>query len=154
MSNNRSIDGLQRRTTSSSVAKRTVTKGRTTSIKTAKKPITKPATRRQIGIDANKKANRATLKRQEELKLQPKKVESAEELAVKEYLAEVKDVDPTDLVEISQEEKGKGWFKKSKKKTKKDKPKKKRHIVRWIVITIILAIIGVGVLAFSVLRRG
>ena len=148
MSNNRSIDGLQRRTTSSSVAKRTVTKGRTTSIKTAKKPITKPATRRQIGIDTNKKANRATLTRQEELKLQPKKVESAEELAVKEYLAEVKDVDPTDLVEISQEEKGKGWFKKSKKKTKKDKPKKKRHIVRWVVITIILAIIGVGVFAY------
>ena len=152
MSNNRSIDGLQRRTTRSSAAGRPATKSGVAAKPASKKVVIKPAERRQIGLDANDKAARKKLKKQEELKV--KAVETEEDKAVREYLAEVKDVDPTDLVEISQDEKGKGWFKKSKKKAKKDKtkPKKKRHIVRWIIIIILLALIGVGVYFYTKLN--
>lgn len=159
MSNNRSIDGLQRRTSARpSTTKRTVTKGgvkkTTTTVRkpVVKKVITKPtANRRQIGIDNKKRATKAELKTREELSLDNLNT-TVEDKAVKEYLSEVKDVDPTDLVEVSQEEKGKGWFKKSKKKAKKEKTKKKRHIGRWIALFIVLALIGGGYFAYKKLN--
>ena len=159
MSNNRSIDGLQRRTsTRPSTTKRTVTKGgvkKTTTIvrkPAVKKVATKPtANRRQIGIDNKKRATKAELKTREELSLDNLNT-AVEDEAVKEYLSEVKDIDPTDLIEVSQEEKGKGWFKKSKKKTKKEKTKKKRHIGRWIALIIVLALIGGGYFAYTKLN--
>lgn len=159
MSNNRSIDGLQRRTPARpSTTKRTVTKGgvkkTTTTVRkpVVKKVITKPtANRRQIGIDNKKRATKAELKTREELSLDNLNT-TVEDEAVKEYLSEVKDVDPTDLVEVSQEEKGKGWFKKSKKKAKKEKTKKKRHIGRWIALFIVLALIGGGYFAYKKLN--
>ena len=159
MSNNRSIDGLQRRTSARpSTTKRTVTKGgvkkTTTTVRkpVVKKVITKPtANRRQIGIDNKKRATKAELKTREELSLDNLNT-TVEDEAVKEYLSEVKDVDPTDLVEVSQEEKGKGWFKKSKKKAKKEKTKKKRHIGRWIALFIVLALIGGGYFAYKKLN--
>ena len=159
MSNNRSIDGLQRRTSARpSTTKRTVTKGgvkkTTTTVRkpVVKKVVTKPtANRRQIGIDNKKRATKAELKTMEELSLDNLNT-TVEDEAVKEYLSEVKDVDPTDLVEVSQEEKGKGWFKKSKKKAKKEKTKKKRHIGRWIALFIVLALIGGGYFAYKKLN--
>lgn len=159
MSNNRSIDGLQRRTSARpSTTKRTVTKGgvkkTTTTVRKSvvKKVVTKPtANRRQIGIDNKKRATKAELKTREELSLDNLNT-AVEDEAVKEYLSEVKDVDPTDLVEVSQEEKGKGWFKKSKKKAKKEKTKKKRHIGRWIALFIVLALIGGGYFAYKKLN--
>lgn len=159
MSNNRSIDGLQRRTSARpSTTKRTVTKGgvkkTTTTVRkpVVKKVATKPTTnRRQIGIDNKKRATKAELKTREELSLDNLNT-TVEDEAVKEYLSEVKDVDPTDLVEVSQEEKGKGWFKKSKKKAKKEKTKKKRHIGRWIALFIVLALIGGGYFAYKKLN--
>ena len=159
MSNNRSIDGLQRRTSARpSTTKRTVTKGgvkkTTTTVRkpVVKKVATKPtANRLQIGIDNKKRATKAELKTREELSLDNLNT-TVEDEAVKEYLSEVKDVDPTDLVEVSQEEKGKGWFKKSKKKAKKEKTKKKRHIGRWIALFIVLALIGGGYFAYKKLN--
>lgn len=159
MSNNRSIDGLQRRTPARpSTTKRTVTKGgvkkTTTTVRkpVVKKVATKPiANRRQIGIDNKKRATKAELKTMEELSLDNLNI-TVEDEAVKEYLSEVKDVDPTDLVEVSQEEKGKGWFKKSKKKAKKEKTKKKRHIGRWIALFIVLTLIGGGYFAYKKLN--
>ena len=159
MSNNRSIDGLQRRTPARpSTTKRTVTKGgvkkTTTTVRkpVVKKVATKPtANRRQIGIDNKKRATKAELKTREELSLDNLNT-TVEDEAVKEYLSEVKDVDPTDLVEVSQEEKGKGWFKKSKKKAKKENTKKKRHIGRWIALFIVLALIGGGYFAYKKLN--
>ena len=159
MSNNRSIDGLQRRTPARpSTTKRTVTKGgvkKTTTIvrkPAVKKVATKPtANRRQIGIDNKKRATKAELKTREELSLDDLNT-TVEDEAVKEYLSEVKDIDPTDLIEVSQEEKGKGWFKKSKKKAKKEKTKKKRHIGRWIALIIVLALIGGGYFAYTKLN--
>ena len=159
MSNNRSIDGLQRRTSARpSTTKRTVTKGgvkkTTTTVRkpAVKKVATKPtANRRQIGIDNKKRATKAELETREELSLDNLNT-TVEDEAVKEYLSEVKDVDPTDLVEVSQEEKGKGWFKKSKKKVKKEKTKKKRHIGRWIALFIVLALIGGGYFAYKKLN--
>ncbi len=159
MSNNRSIDGLQRRTPARpSATKRTVTKGGVKKITTTvrkpavKKVATKPtANRRQIGIDNKKRVTKDELKTREELSLDNLNT-TVEDEAVKEYLSEVKDVDPTDLVEVSQEEKGKGWFKKSKKKAKKEKTKKKRHIGRWIALFIVLALIGGGYFAYKKLN--
>ena len=159
MSNNRSIDGLQRRTSARpSTTKRTVTKGgvkKTTT--TVRKPVVKKVTakptanRRQIGIDNKKRTTKAELKTEEELSLDNLNT-TVEDEAVKEYLSEVKDIDPTDLIEVPQEEKGKGWFRKSKKKAKKEKTKKKRHIGRWIALFIVLALIGGGYFTYTKLN--
>ena len=150
MSNNRSIDGLQRRTTTSvrPATKRTTTKKRSAGANTK---TTAPA-RRQIGIDGVNTKNRRPTAQNNTRKVtktvsKPKTivVEDAETKAVKEFLAEVQDVDPTDLIEVPTEEKGKAWFKQPKqKRMKHDKEKKKRHTKRWIFFAIILLILGGG----------
>lgn len=157
----KSIDGLQRRSggrgekseksraTTSSVMKRRTT---------AKKAV------KQIGItdsDAELRNLIAEGEKLERLNKAEKDRATKAELdddneAMKEFMSEVKDVDPTDLVEVAAAEKGKGWSKKSKaKKTKakKEKTKKKKGRVKWVIITLILAaLIGGGVYLYHFLN--
>ena len=144
---NKSIDGLQRRNTggrgktsgSSRATTSTVMKRR----KTAKKPTTK-----QLGINDSQAELKALIAEGEKLerlnknekeKIIESTVDDDNQEAVKEFLSEVKDVDPTDLIEVPKEEKTKGWFKKSKKKANKT-GKKKGH-KKWIIIGVILALL-------------
>lgn len=162
---NKSIDGLQRRTTGgrgnasgrSRATTSSVMKRRTTAKKTAA---------RQLGITDSNAELRAMIAEGEKLeRLNKAEKESITEVddefenkeAVKEFLSEVKDVDPTDLVEVSQDEKTKGWSKKKKdKKAKIKKPKtgkKKRHIIRWIILLVILGLlIGGGLWLYHYLN--
>lgn len=147
---NKSIDGLQRRNTggrgktsgSSRATTSTVMKRR----KTAKKTTTK-----QLGINDSQAELKALIAEGEKLerlnknekeKIIESTVDDDNQEAVKEFLSEVKDVDPTDLIEVSKEEKTKGWSKKSKKKSNKT-GKKKGH-KKWIIIGVILALLISG----------
>ncbi len=116
MSSNRSIDGLQRRGDKKVVAH------------TVKRTTVKPQTKKVL---VRKKA-------------EAKKVESKEDKAVKEFFAEVKDVDPTDLVEVAPKERAKNWDKKPKEKKKHSKGK----IVRRILLILLVIIVGGGVAAY------
>ena len=103
---NKSIDGLQRRTSTqggrkvtanTTVKRRTVKRVSVDAPKTASNQAT---TRRKIGIPDTKKDLKALIAENEELERKNDTKSKAEKNSVKEYLSEVKDVDPTDLVEV------------------------------------------------------
>jgi hypothetical protein len=111
---NKSIDGLQRRTSTqggrkvtanTTVKRRTVKRVSVDAPKTASNQAT---TRRKIGIPDTKKDLKALIAENEELERKNDIKSKAEKNSVKEYLSEVKDVDPTDLVEVPKSEKTKG----------------------------------------------
>ena len=142
---NKSIDGLQRRT--STQGGRKITANTAVKRQTAKKisvdaPTTaskKATTRRTIGIPDNKKDLKALIAENEEL---DRKSEKKEKNSVKEFLSEVKDVDPTDLVEVPKSEKTKGWNKKAK---KEKSHKKKGKLWKKILLVFILLLIACAV---------
>lgn len=133
--NVKSIDGLQRRSGTTKTAS-----------KTAKKPVAKKITvsatqKRSLELPSKKKDLKELIAENEELEIKQdiSEKEARHNDAVKEFLEEVKDVDPTDLTEVP---------KKERKKAKKMKtPKKKKHILRKILlILLLLAVVGgVGV---------
>ena len=137
--NNKSIDGLQRRSkTTTSTKRRTVAKKTTTK----KIAISKPRASRSLEVPEKKSDLKKIIAENEVLEENQKKVDKKanQENAVKEFLEEVKDTDPTDLAEVPPREK-----KHKMKKEKKPKKAKKKHIVRKIVIILILLILACGV---------
>ena len=156
MSSGKSIDGLQRKksvsinkrvvTQTPTMKRRVVVKNTTTSVtnrvvKPATRPVVAQKTQKKIGIPEKKKDLRSLIDEQEKLD---------SDNSVKEFLDEIKDSDPTDLVETSETEEiydkrlRKKAKKDAKKKRKKEK-KKKKHIVRNIILILLLLLIGVGV---------
>ena len=173
MSNGRSIDGLQRRSSQLS-GKNRATKSTAMTRRVAKKPVTvsrgtiqkarptttvKPAaTISRIG-GARKTSKRINSSYDDDFDISSNNAEIIDDIdrindleeadmglnsrsAVKNFLSEVKDTNPTDLSEIPHKER-----KKMKKEAKKQKGKKK-HILRWIIIILLLLLIGGGVAAY------
>lgn len=152
--NNKSIDGLQRRNTGGTKKATGISRSSASSFpkrQTASKKTNSSAKpRRKIGLPDEKAELKAIIAEGEKLerlnsskKAEVELLDDTEEQDertndVKEFLSEVKDVDPTDLVEVPQSEKTKGWSKKSK-KSKRNKGEKKSK--KWIILLVILAII-------------
>ncbi len=145
----KSIDGLQRRASGGDI--KASVRSRATTSSVMKRRTTNTTTRR-LGLPDDEAELRAMAERSEKIdkldsskkkrkslgvKKDEKEFDKDNE-AVKEFLSEVKDVDPTDLVEVPREERAKGWSKKKKKKH----GKKKHHTVRWILLIILALIIG------------
>ena len=150
---NKSIDGLQRRTStqggrritaSTAARRRTVKKVPVSVQKTASNRST---TRRVVGIPDNKKDLKALIAENEELDHKSTTENDKDRESVKEFLSEVKDVDPTDLVEVPKSEKAKGWDKKKVKKEKKEK-KKGKLWKKILLVFILLIVAGVVALYF------
>jgi hypothetical protein len=114
--NSKSIDGLQRR----SGAKTNIRKA------PAKKPASKkitvaaPKKRRNLEVPTKKQDLKALIAENDDLEVKGAKSEQKQEVAVKEFLEEVKDVDPTDLAELP---------KKERKKMDKEKRKKEKKLL-------------------------
>ena len=148
---NKSIDGLQRRTSTQggrrvaatpAVKRRTVKRVPVVAQKTASNQAT---TRRKIGIPDTKKDLKALIAENEELERKNTSTteNDKERESVKEFLSEVKDVDPTDLVEVPKSEKSKGWNKKKKEKKKKKKGKLWKKILLVFILLIIAGAVGI-----------
>lgn len=139
--NGKSIDGLQRRSGSkkpvAKTASRTTAKRAVAKSNIPKKVIVKPA--RNLELPKKKKDLKALIAENEALEVEQAESEKDQrhDNAVKEFLEEVKDVDPTDLAEVP---------KKEQKKAKKHKTKKKKgKIIRRILLVLFLLIIAAGV---------
>ncbi len=149
---NKSIDGLQRRTptqggrrktASTAARRRTVKKVPVNVQKTASNRST---TKRVVGIPDNKRDLKALIAENEELDHKSTTENDKDRESVKEFLSEVKDIDPTDLVEVPKSEKAKGWDK----KTMKDKRKKRKGKLwkKILLIFVLLIIAGAVALYF------
>ncbi len=140
--NSKSIDGLQRRSGNSITTNKTAIK-RPVAQKTAvkKKIVVDAPKRRSLEIPDNKKDLKALISENEDLERKDK-VEHHES-AVKEFLEEVKDVDPTDLAEVPKKERKKD--KKVKKMKKEKKPKKKHKVIKRIILIFFLLLIAAAV---------
>ena len=122
---NKSIDGLQRR----SESKPTASKGVKINVRhTPKKSVELPSKRKDL---------KALIAENEELEAKEKKASS--EAAVKEFFEEVKDNNPTDLVDVP-------------KKERKKKGKKKHKVLKRVIIVILLLILGLGAAAYLYLN--
>ena len=107
-------------------------------------------TRRVVGIPDNKKDLKALIAENEELDHKSTTENDKDRESVKEFLSEVKDVDPTDLVEVPKSEKAKGWDKKKVKKEKKEK-KKGKLWKKILLVFILLIVAGVVALYLAIL---
>ena len=95
-------------------------------------------------LEAPLKKRELKVRVQESRKFEPakKEVKRTQEQAVKEFFDEVKDINPTDLVEVPEKERKKGWKKKNK------KSKKKHKVLKRVILVIILLILAGGVCAY------
>ncbi|MCQ2571050.1 MAG: LCP family protein [Candidatus Saccharibacteria bacterium] len=142
--NSKSIDGLQRRSGSVKTANKTTTKRAVAKTTVAKKPATKKisvntrTTERSLELPSKKKDLKELIAENEVLEEKQAKDErdSHREDAVKEFLEEVRDVDPTDLTEIPKKER------KKEKRKKMKKEKKKKHILRKVIIIVVLLLLA------------
>ena len=145
---NKSIDGLQRRSGSNKTTKRTVSTAR--ALKT---------NNRTLGLDNKKITQHKKISIREENRdlatiiaegeaLDTENRTKARDNSVTEYLSEIQDTNPTDLVEIPQRKKTKEWSKQSKKNAKKAKkmnrPKKKHKVLKRIIIVVVLLLVLAG----------
>lgn len=141
--NSKSIDGLQRRSGSVKTANKTTTKRAVAKTTVVKKPATRrinvnaQAAKRSLELPSKKKDLKELIAENEVLEEKQAKDEkdSHRESAVKEFLEEVKDVDPTDLTEIPKKER-------KKEKRKKMKKEKKKHTLRKVIIIIVLLLLA------------
>ena len=104
----KSIDGLQWR--ASGGDKKAKGQSRATTSSVMKRRTTKTTPQRKVGLPDDKAELKAMVKESEKLeKLRKTKKKRAldedDNSAVKEFLSEVRDVDPTDLTELPEEEK-------------------------------------------------
>ena len=145
MSSGKSIDGLQRR---SSTKKTTTPKKRQTN--SGKKIAVKTVKRKTVGISDSKKDLKRLIAEQESLeekitsttKKKSKKIKEADESnsAVKDFLSENYNEDSDDLIDIPQKEQ-----KKKNKKAKEDKkPKKKHKVLKRVLITLAILLVLAG----------
>ena len=136
----KSIDGLQRRSES-----KTTTTKKTAAVKKKTTPkkitVSAPKKKRSLELPEKKKDLKELIAENEALEVKQAEAEKAthREDAVKEFLEEVKDVDPTDLAEVPKREQ------KKEKRKKMKKEKKKKHIVRKVLIVLVLLLIAAGV---------
>ena len=142
--NSKSIDGLQRRSGNSAATNKTTSKKSVAPKTIPKKTLSETrrinvAASKNLGIPDNKKDLKALISENDDLEAKNK--EDNHKSAVKEFLEEVKDSDPTDLAEIPKKERRK------EKKMKKEKGRKKKHKVLKRVILIIFLLLIAGVVA-------
>lgn len=143
----KSIDGLQRRSASKTT---TAKKAVPTKKKTVKKiSVSAPKKKRSLEVPEKKKDLKALIAENEALEVEQEKAEkeTRRKDAVKDFLEEVKDIDPTNLADVPKREP-----KKEKRKKMKKEKKKKKHIVRKIVIILVLLLIAGGVGAYLYLN--
>ena len=142
-----SIDGLQRRSAKTSGTKIAV---RRASAMPKKKPATKkivvtaPKKKRSLELPDKKKDLKELIAENDALEAASSKAEqkSRKADAVKEFLEEVKDSDPTDLAELPKKEKMKEKPPKKPKKQKIKKPKKHKVLKRVLLILFLLILAG------------
>lgn len=138
--NNKSIDGLQRRSVKNTGSKITV---RHASAAPKKKPATKkivvssPKKKRSLEVPDKKKDLKELIAENDALE-----AASTREDAVKDFLEEVRDSDPTDLAELPKKEKMKEKPPKKSKKEKIKKPKKHKVLKRVLLILLLLILAG------------
>ena len=134
----KSIDGLQRRSESKTTTKKTAAVKKKTTPK--KITVSAPKKKRSLELPEKKKDLKELIAENEALEVKQAEAEKAthREDAVKEFLEEVKDVDPTDLAEVPKREQ-------KKEKRKKMKKEKKKHTVRKVLIILVLLLIAAGV---------
>ena len=142
--NNKSIDGLQRRSGTKTAKTNSVASKKRATLKTnntlgVKKKVAK---RRTIGVSDGEKDLKKAIAENEALDRERKTSVQSDE-SVKEYLSEIQDIDPTDLVEVPRKEKSKAWYKDKAKKTKKSK-RGHKIIKRVAIIVLLIIIVGVG----------
>lgn len=137
---NKSIDGLQRRSVKNTGSKITV---RHASAVPKKKPATKkivvssPKKKRSLEVPDKKKDLKELIAENDALE-----AASTREDAVKDFLEEVRDSDPTDLAELPKKEKMKEKPPKKSKKEKIKKPKKHKVLKRVLLILLLLILAG------------
>lgn len=137
---NKSIDGLQRRSVKNTGSKITV---RHASAAPKKKPATKkivvssPKKKRSLEVPDKKKDLKELIAENDALE-----ATSTREDAVKDFLEEVRDSDPTDLAELPKKEKMKEKPPKKSKKEKIKKPKKHKVLKRVLLILLLLILAG------------
>lgn len=154
----KSIDGLQRRTAvkKPSTSKKIVVR-RASSAPVKKKPAVKkiavssPKRKRSLEVPDKKKDLKDLIAENEalEAKTAEKELKDHKEEAVKEFLEEVKDSDPTDLAELPKKEKMK---EKPKKEKKEKKPKKKHKVLRRVLLIFFLLILAGGAAVYLYLN--
>ena len=135
----KSIDGLQRRSVSKTTATRkTAPKKKNATPK--KIAVNTSAKKRSLEVPSKKKDLKELIAENEALEVEQAEIEEKGHRAdaVRDFLEEVKDVDPTNLADVPKKER-----KKEKKKKLKEK-KKKKHIVRKIIIVLLLLILAGG----------
>ncbi len=171
MNKARSIDGLQRRSstkpvrvaTASNALKRRADSRRATTIahgniqsvrrtqKVQKATVSRIGGLRKggavLGLDDydDKKEVAPRLVRTEDISENDIKLQDGDKEAVKQFLSEVKDSDVTDLASLPANERRK----KRKEKNAEKPKKKKRHILRWFLLILLVTIIGVGVWGYN-----
>ena len=148
--NNKSIDGLQRRSGTKTARINSAASKKRATVKTnSSLSVNKKVTKRKtIGITDGKKDLKKVIAENERLDRERKTSVQSDE-SVKEYLSAIQDIDPTDLVEVPRKEKSKAWYKDKLKNKKADKPKKKHKIVKRVAIAVVLIlVVGIGALYF------
>ena len=105
MGNNKTIDGLQRKSRSD-INHIPVSHSSTQKSTPARRNIGIPDSKRELRKLA--RTNEEQLSARESEVYEDDRTETAEGKAIKEYLSEIQDVDPTDLTEVPQKKKTKG----------------------------------------------
>lgn len=152
----KSIDGLQRRSTVKKPATKKIVVRRVSSVQ-AKKPAAKkiavssPKRKRSLEVPDKEKDLKELIAENEALEAETAKVEleAKKDEAVKEFLEEVQDSDPTDLAELPKKEKMK---EKPPKKKKEKKPKKKHKALRRFLLIFFLLILAGGAAVYLYLN--
>ncbi|MBR3323154.1 LCP family protein [Candidatus Saccharibacteria bacterium] len=142
----KSIDGLQRRSTIQKTNGKKIVVRHTSAVQ-AKKPTVKkiavssPKKKRSLEVPDKKKDLKELIAENDALEAETAKEElkARKDEAVKEFLEEVQDSDPTDLAELPKKEKMK---EKPEKKKKEKKPKKHKVLKRVLLILFLLILLG------------
>lgn len=137
--NNKSIDGLQRRSGKTTTKKVTTPKKQTKTSKSIKvtTPKTSQKKTKSIGIPDKKKDLKKLISESEKLE-EANNIED-ENQSVKEFLSENYSKDIDNLIDLPQKSK-----KKAKKNKKADKPKKKHKKLKRAALVVVLLLLGVG----------
>ena len=109
----------------------------------AKKVVKRRATQEKAAASADSPKIKASTRRQVVNELI-----DLEDDSVKDFLAEIRDENPTDIVDLPEKESKKQSRKNKRAARKAAKGKKKRHIVRNILLVLLILIVGAGVAAY------
>ncbi len=145
----KSIDGLQKRSTVQKTNGKKIVVRHTSAVQvkkpTAKKiAVSSPRRKRSLEVPDKKKDLKELIAENDALEAETAKEEmkARKDEAVKEFLKEVKDSDPTDLAELPKKEKMKEKPEKKKNEKKEKKPKKHKVLKRVLLILFLLILLG------------